>query len=180
MHETAQSLRHLRIGAIASALMLVAACQPAPPAVMVVTAPAPAALGAQLTTTLPPAVPLQTALALSYGTAMPASASLYTVSSSGQVMRLFENRPVQPGVTTPFPDRTEPVMRFGPPAGAEQFVLVVTQQPFRWLAPADYADTTPYARLTLDRIGFEQRLSNAVAALPPGTWQVQRLTITTQ
>ena len=125
-------------------------------------------------------MPLQTALALTYGAAMPGSANLYTVSSSGQVMRLFENRAVRPGAMVSFPDSCEPVMRFGPPAGTEQFVLVVTQQPFRWLAPTDYADSTPYARLALDRISFEQRLANALATLPPGTWQVQRLTVTTQ
>ncbi len=173
----------LRRGGLLTALALLAACQtPAPVAVVAPAAPAaPAApLGAQLTTTLPAAVPLNTALVLSYGTAVPAFASLYTVASSGQVMRLFENRPLRPGETALFPSRTEPVIRFGPPAGAEQFVLVTSQQPFRWLAPADYADQTPYARLTLDRIGFEQRLSNALAVLPPGTWQVQRLILTTQ
>lgn len=161
-----------------SSLALLAACQ-APQQPPMVAAPPAATLGAQLTTTLPPAVPLQTALTLSYGAAVPGFASLYTVASSGQVMRLFENRAVRPGVMTDFPNRNEPVMRFGPPAGTEQFVLIVTQQPFQWLAPADYADATPFARLRLDRIGFEQRLSGALAALPPGTWQVQRLTIAT-
>lgn len=174
--------RRRRTGlALLPGLLLLGACQAAPPVpTVIVAAVAPAALGAQLTSTLPPAVPLQTALALSYGAAAPGFASLYTVAASGQVMRMFENRAVRPGEISAFPGRMEPVMRFGPPAGAEQFVLVVTSQPFRWLAPADYADTTPYARLNLDRIGFEQRLSNALAALQPGTWQVQRLTITTQ
>lgn len=180
MHQRTLARRTLTILPAISALVLLAACQPAPPIVVMMAPSTPAALGAQLYTTLPPAVPLQTALALSYDAAAPANASLYTVSSSGQVMRLFENRLIRPGAATHFPDRTEPVIRFSPPAGAEQFVLVATQQPLRWLAPTDYADTTPYARLTLDRIAFEQRLANALAILPPGTWQVQRLTITTQ
>lgn len=160
-------------------LAMLAACQAAPAAVVMPPAMS-GGLGAQLTSTLPPAVPLQTALALTYSAAVPSYASLYTVASSGQVMRLFENRAVRPGVAVQFPDRMEPVIRFGPPAGAEQFVLVVSTQPFRWLAPTDYAEQTPFARLNLDRIGFESRLSAALAALPPGTWQVQRLTITTQ
>lgn len=170
--------RRAALGAL-PAFALLAACQ-APEQAVVAPPQPPATLGAQLTSTLPPAVPLQTALALSYGAAMPGFASLYTVASSGQVMRLFENRALRPGAMADFPNRTEPVIRFGPPAGAEQFVLIVTQQPFQWLAPADYADATPFARLRLDRIGFEQRLSAALAGLPPGAWQVQRLTITTQ
>lgn len=168
-------------GAPLLALLLLGACQaqPPPPA-LVVSQPAPTLLGAYLTSTLPPAVPLQTALALSYGAAAPGFASLYTVASSGQVMRLFEHRAVWPGAPAQFPDRTEPVIRFGLPAGAEQFVLVVSSQPLRWLAPADYADQTPFARLNLDRISFESRLAAALAAQPPRTWQVQRLTLTTQ
>lgn len=159
-----------------SVLPLLPGCQAQPSTPV----PAGGALGAALTTTLPSRVPLQTALALNYGAAVPGFASLYTMASSGQVMRLFESRPVRPGEITDFPSRAEPVIRFGAPAGAEEFILIVSSQPFRWLAPTDYADQTPFARLRFDRSGFEERLSSALASLPPGTWQVQRLTITTQ
>ncbi len=65
-------------------------------------------------------------------------------------MRLFENRPVAAVrcADFPVPQRTGDALR--PPAGTETFVLIVTAQPFRWLAPTDYADSTPYARLTLN------------------------------
>lgn len=155
------------------ALALLAACQAAP------TSVPGAALGASLTSIPAERVPLQTPLALRYGAATAGHASLYTIGSSGTVVRLFENRAVTAGTLQDFPRRTEPVMRFGPPAGTEQFVLIVTSQPFNWLAPTDYADATPYARLTLNAATFEARLASALATLPPGTHQVQRLSLTT-
>ncbi len=161
-------------------LAMLAACQ-APPTLVVVTSQAggPGMLGAQLTSTLPPAVPLQTSLTLSYGAAVSGYGSLYTVASSGQVMRLFENRPLRPGAMIQFPAPSEPVFRFGAPAGTEQFVLTVSTQPLGWLTTADYADQTAFSRLNLDRMTFEGRLSSALASLPVGSWQAQRLNITT-
>jgi hypothetical protein len=50
-----------------------------------------------LTTTLPSRVPLRTALALQYGASRSGYGSLFTYSSSGQVMRLFENRSIVGG-----------------------------------------------------------------------------------
>jgi hypothetical protein len=163
------------------ALPLLAACQaPAPEAAPnAPSPPAAGALGATLTSTLPAHVPLGTALALRYGAAQPGFASLYTIASSGQVMRLFEGRAITPGTLTDFPSRQEPVIRFGAPAGAERFVLVVTRAPLSWLAATDVADATAFPRLNLDAAGFEARLAAALATLPAGTHEVARLTLTT-
>ena len=145
----------------------------------VVAPPQASGLAATLTTTLPARVPLQTALALRYGAASSGFGSIFTVASSGQVMRLFENRPIAAGRLADFPTRADPVIRFGQPAGAETCILIVTMHPFRGLAPTDFADNTPFARLTLDPGGFESRLAAALATLPAGSYAVQRLTITT-
>lgn len=159
-------------------LPALAACQ-APAAV---TAPPSAALprslGATLTTTLPARLPLGTALALRYGAAQAGQASLYSFTASAQVIRLFKGRPVAPSTLTDFPSHQEPVISFTAPAGTEHFVLIITRQSFGWLAATDFADTTLFARLTLDAAAFEARLTAALATLPPGSHEVARLTLT--
>jgi hypothetical protein len=137
-------------------------------------------LGARLTSPLAGFVPLETALSLMYGARQNSYASLYNVSSSGQLVRLFDSRVIGPGRTAEFPGLQDPVIRLSAPAGAEEFVLVATLRPLNWLSAGDMIDHGPFPRLALDRAAFQARLRSALGALPGADWQVQSLVITTR
>jgi hypothetical protein len=101
-------------------------------------------------------------------------ASLYAVNTSGKVVSLLENKRISGGQTLLFPDQVSPTMfRLAPPAGKEQYILLVTRQPLQWLSVADRLNNNlGLVSLNITKQQLINRLKQVVSRLPDSDWNM--------
>lgn len=97
--------------------------------------------------------------------------SLYAIHSSGRTSRLLDNQWARGGRTVAFPGPDSPVdFQVSPPSGTETYLLVATQQPMRWLAPADIRQRGSLTELNLTGRELKERLRAALDRQNPYSW----------
>lgn len=97
--------------------------------------------------------------------------SLYAVSSSGKVLRLMANHPVQANqiVTIGEPENLVSY-RLTPPTGTENFLLIGARQPLTWTEAADMRDIEPPVELALTPDQLRDGLWTALHTFPSDAW----------
>lgn len=97
--------------------------------------------------------------------------SLYAIHTSGRTSRLLDNQAARGGRTLSFPGPYSPVdFQVSPPPGTETYLLVATEQPLRWLAPADIRQRGSLTELNLTGGELQQRLRAVLARQNPYSW----------
>lgn len=97
--------------------------------------------------------------------------SLYAIHSSGRTSQLLDNEAARGGRTLTFPGPRSPVdYRVSPPPGTETYLLVATEQPLRWLAPADIRQRGALTELNLTGGELQQRLRAVLERQNPYSW----------
>lgn len=97
--------------------------------------------------------------------------SLYAIHTSGRTSRLLDNQAARGGQILTFPGPRSPVdFQLSPPPGTETYLLVATQQPLRWLAPADIRRRGSLTELNLTGGELQQRLRAVLARQNPYSW----------
>ncbi len=107
--------------------------------------------------------------------------SLYAIHASGRTTRLLDNQAVRAGQMLVFPSANSPVdFQFSPPPGTETYLLVATQQPLRWLAPADIRRPGALTELNFTGSELQQRLRTVLARQNPYSWNGAVLNLSVQ
>lgn len=107
--------------------------------------------------------------------------SLYAIHASGRTTRLLDNQAVRGGQTLIFPSANSPVdFQFSPPPGTETYLLLATQQPLRWLAPADIRRPGALTELNFTGSELQQRLRTVLARQNPYSWNGAVLNLSVQ
>ncbi|HPE70754.1 MAG TPA: DUF4384 domain-containing protein [Candidatus Competibacter sp.] len=107
--------------------------------------------------------------------------SLYAIHTSGRTSRLLDNQQTRGGRTLTFPSPHSPVdFQLSPPPGTETYLLVATQQPLHWLAPADIRQPGVLTDLHLTGAELQQRLRTVLDRQHPAHWNGAVLNLTVQ
>ena len=105
--------------------------------------------------------------------------SLYGISSSGKIYRLFENQMTAAGQTVVFPgQQLDFQFRVSPPTGNEVYILCSTTRKLQWLAPGDIYQNGRLTVLSMDRKQFLSRLSTALHRHHPKEWDTGLVELT--
>lgn len=97
--------------------------------------------------------------------------SLYAIHTSGRTSQLLDNEAARSDRTLTFPGPRSPVdYRVSPPPGTETYLLVATEQPLRWLAPADIRRRGALTELNLTGGELQQRLRAVLERQNPYSW----------
>ena len=88
-----------------------------------------------------------------------------------RVELVFDNEAARSDRTLTFPGPRSPVdYRVSPPPGTETYLLVATEQPLRWLAPADIRRRGALTELNLTGGELQQRLRAVLERQNPYSW----------
>jgi len=105
--------------------------------------------------------------------------NLYTVSSSGKVASLLENRPIKGGQNLYFPSpRSVADYRIGPPLGTETYIVLVSRKKLNWIAPSDRLNhNLGLTTLNLNKNQLIRRLQQSVTLFPKDDWNMSTLSL---
>jgi len=99
-------------------------------------------------------------------------ANLYSVSSSGKVISLMENRYIKGGESLYFPNPQSRVdYRVSLPLGIETYIFIVSRKKMDWLAPVDrLSHHLGLTYLNLNKNQLIRRLQQAVSRFSKDNW----------